>query len=154
MALPPFFKTVWLTHELTPVENPRHIELLARRYAPDARDAGGRDFNLNARRWQRVARLNIPELGYWADFCGTARVRAEEILRVEADLARNLDKPTGTRRRSIMADSASCGRAPGTTARGVPRRNTNCYSRSVCRLLCAMAYARLIFASTQSEQYS
>jgi ATP-dependent helicase HepA len=90
MALPPFFKTVWLTHELMPVENPRHIELLARRYAPDARDAGGRDFNLNARRWQRVARLNIPELEYWADFCGTARVRAEETLRVEGDLAKKL----------------------------------------------------------------
>jgi ATP-dependent helicase HepA len=90
MALPPFFKTLWLTQELTSVDDPARIELLSRPYAPDTQNTPLQDFNLNARRWQSIGRLNIPELDYWPEFCGKARVQAEETLRVEADLAEKL----------------------------------------------------------------
>ncbi|GEO12615.1 protein DpdE [Microvirga aerophila] len=106
MALPPFFKTVWLTQEFEPVEDPALLEVLTRPYVPEPQDAGGRDFNLNARRWESVRRLNIPELDYWSEFCSKARIEAEVALRIQGDLT---DKLAMAERRAATVDHGRLG---------------------------------------------
>ena len=90
MSLPPFFKTVWLNSELLPVDDPDRLEALERPYAPDGGGAVARDLNLNAQRWRRLSRLDIPELENWPALCAEARKRAEAILHAREDLAERL----------------------------------------------------------------
>ncbi len=90
MSLPPFFKTVWLNSELLPVDDPDKLKALEQPYAPDGRGAVGRDLNLNAQRWRRLSRLDIPELENWPALCAEARKRAEVILHAREDLAERL----------------------------------------------------------------
>ena len=90
MSLPPFFKTVWLNSELLPVDDPDRLKALEQPYAPDGRGAVARDLNLNAQRWRRLSRLDIPELENWPALCAEARKRAEAILQAREDLAERL----------------------------------------------------------------
>jgi ATP-dependent helicase HepA len=91
MALPPFFQTVWLDQELAPVEEPTTLRFLELPYRPEAGAQGDRDFNLNPRRWQQLAKLDLPHLAHWAELCREARRRAEETLRALPSLTGNLD---------------------------------------------------------------
>lgn len=90
MALPPFFTTIWLDRELNVVSDPKIQTLLSMPYAPDARSAGGRDYNLNNERWRRLSRLDVPEVGVWSELCANARHAAEEHLRRQPALTERL----------------------------------------------------------------
>ena len=81
MALPPFFETVWLSQDLQAVEDPDRLQLLGRAYSPDGTADGGRDVNLNAQRWRRLERLDLPLLESWSPLCLKARATAEDALR-------------------------------------------------------------------------
>ncbi len=81
MALAPFFHTLWLDEELTEVANPALLRRLSAVYRPEPDDDGGRDFNLNPRRWRNLRRLELPHLAQWAELCHAARERAEAQVR-------------------------------------------------------------------------
>ena len=102
MALPPFQQTIWLDRELEPVDD---LELLAHlnlAYRPEAVAQGGRDFNLNPRRWRKMGRLDIPELQHWNDLCGAARARSEAVLRAMPNFIQGVDEAA---RRASSFDS-------------------------------------------------
>ena len=90
MALAPFYRSIWLDRELVPVHDEVLLSRLGPAYAVDPDRGGAVDFNLNARRWRRLLRLQIPELAYWAELCGKARGVAEETLRNESDVVASL----------------------------------------------------------------
>jgi ATP-dependent helicase HepA len=90
MALPPFHRSLWLDRELASVTDAALLALLARPYSVEPDRNGAVDLNLNARRWQRVLQLNLPELGFWSDLCGKARLAAETALRADPDLIESL----------------------------------------------------------------
>lgn len=92
MALPPFHRSLWLDRELLPVTDEVLLAQLMRPYSVEPDRSGAVDLNLNAQRWQRVLRLNLPELGFWADLCGKARVAVETALRDDPDLIESLAK--------------------------------------------------------------
>ncbi|MVA26558.1 protein DpdE [Agrobacterium vitis] len=90
MALPPFFYTVWLDRDLNLVEDASILRNLEVDYRPEPSGDGGRDFNLNPRRWHQLDRLDIPELGNWAGLCIEARRRSEELLRTSPSFVQKL----------------------------------------------------------------
>jgi len=92
MALPPFHRSLWLDRALAPVTDAALLARLARPYAVEPVDGGAVDLNLNARRWPRVLQLGLPELGFWSDLCGKARLAAEAALRTDRDLIDSLAK--------------------------------------------------------------
>jgi ATP-dependent helicase HepA len=86
MALPPFHRSLWLDRELAPVTDETLLARLTRPYSVEPDRGGAVDLNLNARRWQRVLQLHLPELGFWSDLCDKARLAAETALRGDPDL--------------------------------------------------------------------
>jgi ATP-dependent helicase HepA len=92
MALPPFYRSVWLDRELALVTEDALLARLARPYSVHPDRSGALDLNLNARRWQRLLQLPLPELAYWLEVCGKARVAAESALRGDPDLIDSLAK--------------------------------------------------------------
>jgi ATP-dependent helicase HepA len=90
MALPPFYRSMWLNSELVPVTEVSLLALLERPYSVDPDATGALDFNLNARRWQRLLQLRLPELDFWSDICAKARLRAEAALRAHPNLISSL----------------------------------------------------------------
>lgn len=92
MALPPFYRSVWLDRELGLVTDPALLVLLARPYRVEPEHKGALDLNLNARRWQRLLQLRLPELAHWSDLCHKARAAAENALRGAPDLIDRLAK--------------------------------------------------------------
>lgn len=81
MALPPFFKTIWLDQEMERVTEPALLVKLDLPYRPTAVGQGGRDFNLNPKRWNQLARLRLPQMTDWPAICWQARREAEVALR-------------------------------------------------------------------------
>jgi len=92
MALPPFHRSLWLDRQLAPVTDELLLAQLMRPYSVEPDRSGAVDLNLNGRRWQRVLQLHLPELSFWADLCGKARVAAETALRDDPDLIESLAK--------------------------------------------------------------
>jgi ATP-dependent helicase HepA len=92
MALPPFSQTIWLDQELARVEDPEILSRLNLPYRPDAVGQGGRDFNLNPRRWRQMRKLDVPQLPHWAELCLEARTRAEACLRRLPSLTGGLER--------------------------------------------------------------
>jgi ATP-dependent helicase HepA len=90
MALPPFHRSLWLDRELSPVTDQALLSRLMRPYSVEPVRSGAVDLNLNARRWQRVLQLGLPELDFWSDLCGKARLAAETALRGDPDLISSL----------------------------------------------------------------
>lgn len=106
MALPPFHRSLWLDRELAPVTDEALLARLARPYSVDPDRSGAVDFNLNARRWQRVLQLRLPELGFWSDLCSKARLAAEAVLRGDPDLIESL---AWAEQRALRADLGRIG---------------------------------------------
>ncbi|MFL4469007.1 protein DpdE [Tateyamaria armeniaca] len=90
MALPPFYRSLWLDRELVPVADKALLARLTRRYSVEPDHSGAVDLNLNDRSWKRVLQLGIPELEFWSDLSGKARVVAETALRADPELIENL----------------------------------------------------------------
>lgn len=101
MALPPFHRSLWLDRELVAVTDEVLLDRLMRPYSIEPDRSGAVDLNLNARRWQRVLQLQLPELGFWADLCGKARIAAEAALRADPDLIESL---TRAEQRALRVD--------------------------------------------------
>lgn len=91
MALPPFQQTIWFDRELEPVTDASMLTLLNLAYRPEAADQGGRDFNLNPKRWRNLARVDIPEQHNWSGLCTIARQKSEAHLRSLPSFARSLE---------------------------------------------------------------
>lgn len=106
MALPPFHRSLWLDRELAPVTDEMLLSRLARPYAVEPDQGGALDLNLNTRRWQRVLQLGLPELGFWSDLCGKARLTAESALRGDRDLIDSLAK---AQQRALRVDLGRIG---------------------------------------------
>ncbi|MER8724901.1 protein DpdE [Mesorhizobium sp. M1027] len=106
MALAPFFHTLWLDADLLEVRDAALIAALSKPYAIEAGDQGGRDFNLNPRRWRILREMGLPHIEEWPEVCRRARVRAEECLRALPLLNEGLDEAA---RRAEMADAARLG---------------------------------------------
>ena len=92
MALPPFYRSLWLDRELAPVHDEALLIRLSRPYSVEPDRSGVMDLNLNALRWQRALQLPIPELGFWSELCGKARLAAEMALRGNSGLVESLAK--------------------------------------------------------------
>lgn len=92
MALPPFYHSIWLNRELEPVTDEALITRLMQPYSVEPDINGAVDFNLNEQRWKRLLQLPIPELDFWSDLCGKARVAAETALRTLPALIESLDR--------------------------------------------------------------
>ena len=90
MALPPFHRSLWLDRELVPVSDEKLLVRLTRPYSVEPDSSGAMDLNLNARRWHHLLQLRIPELGFWSDLCGKARLAAEAMQRGDPDLTHSL----------------------------------------------------------------
>jgi ATP-dependent helicase HepA len=90
MALPPFFETVWLDRELHRVTDKATLDLLQLKFRPEGEERGGRDFNLNPKRWDQVQRLEIPELAHWGGICARAREEATSLLQSTASFSRRI----------------------------------------------------------------
>jgi ATP-dependent helicase HepA len=106
MALAPFFHTVWLDGDFEEVTDANLLVALSKPYAIEASDEGGRDFNLNPRRWQILREMRLPHLEEWPEVCRRARVRAEECLRGLPILNQGLHEAA---RRAETADAARLG---------------------------------------------
>lgn len=91
MALAPSFHTVWLDADGQPVVEDGRLALLDLPYRVDASDQGGRDFNLNPKRWSVLKALQVPQLDRWADLCDHARSSAETYLRALPALSEGLE---------------------------------------------------------------
>lgn len=92
MALPPFYRSLWLDRQLALVTDPTLLARLSRPYSVEPKRDGALDLNLNSRRWQSVLRLPLPEIGYWSELCGKARAAAETALFNDPDLIDSLAK--------------------------------------------------------------
>ncbi|WP_325065498.1 protein DpdE [Sphingomonas paucimobilis] len=90
MALAPFYRSIWLDRELAPVKDEALLARLGRPYGVEPDRSGAVDLNLNVRRWQRLLQMQLPELAYWGELCGKARVTAEEVLRGDPELVASL----------------------------------------------------------------
>jgi ATP-dependent helicase HepA len=91
------------------------LQFLGLAYRPEAGGQGGRDFNLNPRRWQQLAKLDVPQLAHWPELCREARRRAEEALRALPSLTGNLDAAI---RRVAVADYGRLGQLRARAQRG------------------------------------
>jgi ATP-dependent helicase HepA len=90
MALPPFYRSVWLDRELNLVSDSAILEVLERPYRVESNQSGALDFNLNAERWERLAQFRLPEMAHWSELCFKARALAEDALRAEPEIIRSL----------------------------------------------------------------
>ena len=90
MALPPFHRSIWLDRELKPVIDSAVLSVLERGYQVEPDASGGRDVNLNSKRWENVLQLKFPELEYWSEFCFNGRSLAEDVLRGDVDFVKSL----------------------------------------------------------------
>ncbi len=90
MALPPFFRSIWLDQEYEIVGDESLLSKLEMAYRPTAGEQGGRDFNLNPKRWNNLGRLRLPQLDDWRAVCAKARDRAEVVLREETSFVDSL----------------------------------------------------------------
>jgi ATP-dependent helicase HepA len=106
MALAPFFHTVWLDGDFQEVSDSGLLAALSKPYAIEASDQGGRDFNLNHRRWRILRDIGLPHLEEWPEVCRRARVRAEECLRALPRLNEGLNEAA---RRTETADASRLG---------------------------------------------
>lgn len=106
MALPPFHRSLWLDRELIPVTDDALLARLSRPYGVEPDRAGAMDLNLNARRWQRLMQMPVPELGHWQDLCEKARLAAEDVLRTDPNLVDSLVK---AEQRSLRVDLGRAG---------------------------------------------
>ena len=116
MALPPFHRSLWLDRELGPVTDEALRARLMRPYSVEPDRSGAVDLNLNARRWQRVLQLHLPELGFWADLCGKARVVAQTALRADPHLIESLAR---AEQRALQADLGRIGQLRARARAGV-----------------------------------
>lgn len=106
MALPPYFHTVWLDGDFQEITDEALLTALSKPYAVEANDRGGRDFNLNSKRWRVLRELRLPFLEEWPEVCRRARTRAEECLRALPALNEGLSEAA---RRAETADAARIG---------------------------------------------
>lgn len=106
MALAPFFHTIWLDGDLQEVTDAALLAALAKPYSVEASDQGGRDFNLNPRRWRILREMRLPYLEEWPELCRRARVRAEDSLRALPALNQGLAEAA---RRAEADDAARLG---------------------------------------------
>ena len=106
MALPPFYRSLWFDRELELVTNDALLTLLTRGYQVEPDRNGALDLNLNARRWQRLLQLQLPELAHWSDLCFKARAAAENALRGDLDLVDSLAK---AEQRALRVDQGRLG---------------------------------------------
>ena len=106
MGLPPIFYTVWLDGDFQEIRDEVLLAALSKPYAVEASDQGGRDFNLNPKRWRILREMRLPYLEDWPEVCRTARTRAEECLRALPTLNEGLDEAA---RRAESADAARLG---------------------------------------------
>ena len=86
MFFPPFYKTIWLNEEASPVTDPQLLEVVEATYqrAPD--NGPYQDWNVNAGRWPVVKGLGIPVVDVWSQWIPEARRSAEHWLREETSL--------------------------------------------------------------------
>lgn len=106
MALPPFYRSLWLDRELALVTNQALLTLLTRRYRVEPDQSGALDLNLNPQRWQRLLQLRLPELAHWSGLCLKAREAAENALRGDADL---IDSIAKAEQRAVRVDQRRLG---------------------------------------------
>jgi ATP-dependent helicase HepA len=106
MALAPFYRSIWLDRELTPVHEEALLARLGRPYSVEPDRNGALDFNLNPRRWQRLLQLQLPELAYWKELCGKGRTAAEETLRADPELIASLSR---AEQRAALVDHGRLG---------------------------------------------
>ncbi|MGA8170124.1 MAG: protein DpdE [Methylocystis sp.] len=106
MALPPFFQTIWLDQEMDEVKDEALLRKLDLPYRPEATGQGGRDFNLNNKRWGKLRRLHLPQMTDWPAMCGQARRSAELILRQSPAFMEGLSI---ARRRAAAVDHGRLG---------------------------------------------
>jgi ATP-dependent helicase HepA len=85
LVLPPRFSTIWLDSSLSPVRDPKLREILEDPYRPDHGSGIYRDININARRWQRVKRLQLDPVAHWSELCRKGREQAEIFLRSDPE---------------------------------------------------------------------
>lgn len=91
MAFPPIVKTIWLDRELQPVFDEAVVSKLDLGYRTEAGPNGGRDFNVDNKRWRQLAKLEIPEIAHWMDLCKEARITSENCLRSLPSFAQALN---------------------------------------------------------------
>ena len=106
MTLAPFFHTVWLDGDFEQVVDPQLLAVLSLPYITEASDQGGRDFNLNPKRWRILQEMKLPFLEEWPEVCRRARARAEECLRSLPVLNQGLEDAA---RRAEVADARRLG---------------------------------------------
>ena len=106
MALPPFHRSLWLDRGLAPVTDEPLLARLTRPYSVELDRSGAVDLNLNARRWKRVIQLRLPELDFWSELSGKARVAAETALRADPDLTESLAR---AEQRALQVDLGRIG---------------------------------------------
>jgi ATP-dependent helicase HepA len=106
IALPPFYRSIWLDRELALVRDEGLISRLELEYAEEPDHRGHFDLSLDPRRWKRVRQLQLPELDYWAELCGKARIKAEYFLRTDPNLTASLAQAD---RRAAQLDQGNLG---------------------------------------------
>ncbi len=106
MALAPFHRSIWLNRELNLVDDGALLARLGRPYSVRPDHSGAVDFNLNSRRWQRLLKLQLPELAYWRELCGRARSVAEDALRADPELIASLSQ---AEQRAVRVDQGRLG---------------------------------------------
>ena len=82
--LPPLMQTVWVGADGAGVDDEETQELLDLSYDQDGIKRFGRDYNLNAERWERINPMIESEA--WASTCHDVRSRAGEVLAEQVGL--------------------------------------------------------------------
>jgi ATP-dependent helicase HepA len=100
MAFRPICCTLWLDRELNRVLDAHLIEELARPYHAE------KDIDLSQAAREGLKRLDIPELGHWAEICARARDAALVALRADTDFA---DSIANAERRAMDVDHGRLG---------------------------------------------
>lgn len=114
MALEPGFHTIWLDSDRRTVTDAELIETLEAPYRANASDQGGRDFNLNPKRWRALRALHVSYVNEWTDLCEEARRAAEAHLRALPALNENLGLAA---RRAEILDAGRLGLLQARAAR-------------------------------------
>lgn len=120
MALPPFYRSLWLNRELVPVTDRALIARLMRPYSVEPDRSGAVDLNLNEQRWKRILQLPIPELEFWSDLCNKARAAAETALRADPDLIESLAR---AEQRALQVDLGRIGQLRARARAGADARD-------------------------------
>ncbi|RYG85772.1 MAG: hypothetical protein EON59_11515, partial [Alphaproteobacteria bacterium] len=114
MSLSPFIHTVWLDAEFEPVADETRLSVLSRPHVMEATDQGGRDFNLNPKRWNVLRDRKLALIEDWAEVCRHARKCAEERLRALPELNEGLHQAA---RRAQSMDAGRLGLLQARAAR-------------------------------------